>query len=72
LFARLTSRFVDVEITLNSGTAARKLLFTGDIGRVRDSEVAPGKVLHSGPTEGEDCESVGDGEHVRQSFAPSQ
>jgi metallo-beta-lactamase family protein len=44
------------EITLNSGTAARKLLFTGDIGRVRDSEVAPGKVLHSGPTEGEDCD----------------
>jgi metallo-beta-lactamase family protein len=44
------------EITLNSGTAARRLLFTGDIGRVRDSEVAPGKVLHSGPTEGEDCD----------------
>ncbi len=44
------------EITLNSGTAARKLLFTGDIGRVRDSEVAPGNVLHSGPAEGEDCD----------------
>ncbi|MGD0931585.1 MAG: MBL fold metallo-hydrolase [Candidatus Korobacteraceae bacterium] len=44
------------EITLNSGAAARKLLFTGDIGRVRDSEVAPGNVLHSGPTEGEDCD----------------
>ena len=25
------------EITLNSGAAARKLLFTGDIGRVRDN-----------------------------------
>ena len=44
------------EITLNSGTAARKLLFTGDIGRVRDSEIAPGKVLYTGPTEDEDCD----------------
>ncbi len=44
------------EITLNSGAAARKLLFTGDIGRVRETEVAPGNVLHSGPTEGEDCD----------------
>ena len=34
----------------------RSLLFTGDIGRVRDSEIAPGKVVHSGPTEGEDCD----------------
>ena len=44
------------EITLNSGAKPEKLLFTGDIGRVRDSEVAPGKVVHSGPTEGEDCD----------------
>ena len=44
------------EITVNSGTAARKLLFTGDIGRVRDSEVMPGKVLYIGPAEGEDCD----------------
>ncbi len=44
------------EITVTSGGTARKLLFTGDIGRVRDSEVAPGKVLYSGPTEGEDCD----------------
>ncbi len=43
-----------VEITLNSGS--QKLLFTGDIGRVRDDQIAPGKVLHSGPTEGEDCD----------------
>src|SRR5205823_13991029 len=27
--------------------------FTGDIGRVRDQNIAPGKVVHSGPTEGE-------------------
>ncbi len=31
----------------------RLLLFTGDIGRVRNSTIAPGKVVHSGPTEGE-------------------
>jgi metallo-beta-lactamase family protein len=31
----------------------RLLLFTGDIGRVRNSTVAPGKVVRSGPTEGE-------------------
>ena len=33
--------------------AAALLLFTGDIGRVRNSTIAPGKVVHSGPTEGE-------------------
>ena len=44
------------EITLNTGAKPEKLIFTGDIGRVRDSEVAPGKVVHSGPTEGEDCD----------------
>ena len=38
-----------VEIT----AAGKRLLFTGDIGRVRDSEIAPGRVLHSGPVEGE-------------------
>jgi len=38
-----------VEITLG----ARRLLFTGDIGRVRDSVIAPGRVVHSGPTERE-------------------
>jgi metallo-beta-lactamase family protein len=32
------------------------LLFTGDIGRVRDHEVSPGKVQHSGPTEGESAD----------------
>ncbi|HET7183113.1 MAG TPA: MBL fold metallo-hydrolase [Terriglobales bacterium] len=38
-----------VEITLGG----QRLLFTGDIGRVRDSQIAPGRVVHSGPTEGE-------------------
>lgn len=41
------------EITVGTGSAARKLLFTGDLGRVRDTVVAPGRVSHSGPTEGE-------------------
>jgi metallo-beta-lactamase family protein len=41
------------EITLHINGQARRLVFTGDIGRVRDQNVAPGKVVHSGPTEGE-------------------
>jgi metallo-beta-lactamase family protein len=41
------------EITLQTNGHSRRLLFTGDIGRVRDSEVAPGKVVHSGPQENE-------------------
>jgi metallo-beta-lactamase family protein len=42
-----------VELTLNVKGQVRRLLFTGDIGRVRDNNVAPGKVVRSGPTEGE-------------------
>ncbi len=41
------------EITLSTNGRRRQLLFTGDIGRVRNSTVAPGKVVHSGPVEGE-------------------
>ncbi len=41
------------EISLNTNGSSRRLLFTGDIGRVRNNNVAPGKVVHSGPTEGE-------------------
>jgi metallo-beta-lactamase family protein len=44
------------EVTLSSNGNSRRLLFTGDIGRVRNSEIAPGKVIHSGPTENEDCD----------------
>jgi metallo-beta-lactamase family protein len=44
------------EITVNSGGKTDKLLFTGDIGRVHDDKAAPGKVVHFGPTEGEDCD----------------
>ena len=41
------------EIALSTNGQTRRLLFTGDIGRVRNSTVAPGKVVHSGPQEGE-------------------
>jgi metallo-beta-lactamase family protein len=41
------------EVTLQTSGRSRRLLFTGDIGRVRDSEIAPGKVVHSGPQENE-------------------
>jgi metallo-beta-lactamase family protein len=47
-----------VEVSLKIGGQARRLLFTGDIGRVRDHVVAPGKVVHSGPTEGETADVV--------------
>jgi metallo-beta-lactamase family protein len=42
-----------VEVNLTSAGGPRRLLFTGDIGRVHDHNIAPGKVVHSGPTEGE-------------------
>jgi metallo-beta-lactamase family protein len=45
-----------IEVTLNVAGAARRLLFTGDIGRVRDTAIAPGKVVHIGPQEGEQCD----------------
>jgi metallo-beta-lactamase family protein len=42
-----------VELTVQNNGQNRHLLFTGDIGRVRDQQLASGKVVHSGPTEGE-------------------
>jgi len=42
-----------VELTLRTNGQSRRMLFTGDIGRVRDRNISPGKVVHSGPTEGE-------------------
>jgi len=42
-----------VELTLQTKGVSRRLLFTGDVGRVRNQGIAPGKVVHSGPTEGE-------------------
>src|SRR5690348_8986157 len=44
------------EITLNVKGQAKRMLFTGDIGRVRDTTTAPGKVVHSGPQEGESAD----------------
>ncbi len=41
------------EIALKTNGQATRLLCTGDIGRVHDSQVAPGRVVYSGPTEGE-------------------
>ena len=41
------------EVTIRLNGVSKIALFTGDIGRVRDSGTAPGKVVHSGPTEGE-------------------
>ena len=41
------------EVTLQTNGRSRRLLFTGDIGRVRNGEIAPGKVVHSGPQENE-------------------
>jgi len=46
------------EIVLKTNGQARRMLFTGDIGRVRDQKVAPGKVVHSGPTESETADVV--------------
>ena len=45
-----------VEITLTGkagGGRPTRMLFTGDIGRVRDQNIAPGKVVYSGPQPGE-------------------
>ena len=42
------------EITLTpAGGHPTRMLFTGDIGRVHDQNVAPGKVVYSGPQAGE-------------------
>jgi metallo-beta-lactamase family protein len=45
-----------IEVTLNSRRLPKRMLFTGDIGRVLNSNIAPGKVVHSGPPEGEDAD----------------
>jgi len=39
-------------VTVKLAGQERRLLFTGDIGRMRDSKVAPGKVLRTGPEGG--------------------
>ena len=45
-----------VEVTLHTNGKTSHLLFTGDVGRVRNSQVAPGKVVHLGPQEGESAD----------------
>ena len=47
----LGSCMAEVSLTMKGQT--RRLLFTGDVGRVRDHEAAPGKVVHTGPAEHE-------------------
>lgn len=46
------------EVSLTDNGHSRRMLFTGDIGRVRDHKIAPGKVVHSGPAEGESADLV--------------
>ena len=46
------------EVLLHTDGRSRRLLFTGDIGRVKDHKIAPGKVVHSGPQEGEVADLV--------------
>jgi metallo-beta-lactamase family protein len=46
------------EVTLTNNGSTQRLLFTGDIGRVRNHTVSPGKVVHSGPSEGETADIV--------------
>ncbi len=45
------------EITLKGDNARpTRMLFTGDIGRVHDQHTAPGKVIYSGPQQGESAD----------------
>jgi len=46
------------EIILTTSGKTERMLFTGDIGRVRDQNVAPGKVVYSGPQSGESADIV--------------
>jgi len=48
------SSMAEIKLTLNGGN--KRLLFTGDIGRVHDDEVSSGKVQHFGPREGESAD----------------
>jgi len=65
-----------VEVALPVNGRSSRLLFTGDVGRVRDSEIAPGKVVHSGPQEGETADvlvmesTYGNREHPKSDPRP--
>ncbi len=55
----LGSSMAEVTIDSLSGDGhPTRLLFTGDIGRVRDQHIAPGKVVYSGPEAGESADIV--------------
>lgn len=46
----LGSGMVQLDVKLNGGS--KRIMFSGDIGRVRDSQIAPGKVVKLGPEGG--------------------
>ncbi len=52
------SRIVHGGALVRANGRTHRLLFSGDIGRVHDHKVAPGKVVHSGPEEGEIADIV--------------
>jgi metallo-beta-lactamase family protein len=47
-----------VELTVKQDGSSRRMLFSGDIGRIRNTQVSPGRVVRSGPYEGEDADIV--------------
>ena len=49
----LGSSMVEITMTPKPGGTATRMLFTGDIGRVHDQHIAPGKAVYSGPQPGE-------------------
>jgi metallo-beta-lactamase family protein len=52
----LGSSMAEITLTLAGSARPIRLLFTGDIGRVHDQDVAPGKVVYSGPQSGESAD----------------
>jgi metallo-beta-lactamase family protein len=50
----LGASMAEIIVQQNGGTL--RLLFTGDLGRVQDEEIAPGKVVHHTPQEGESAD----------------
>ena len=65
-----------IEVYLTENSHPRKLLFTGDIGRVPLQPAAPGRVVRSGPDQGEDPEllvmesTYGNRVHPREDVRP--
>ncbi len=47
-----------VELTVQQDGGTRRLLFTGDLGRVQDHTYAPGKVVRQTPQEGESADML--------------